>query len=153
MTRSLQTLNVVLQLKWFYFRWVWCESDSHAAVCSSSSISPKMSIISLKSSFRRTQSQQKSVTLLQIVCVLALIKRLHCETHTGLTHEETSDRFTEERGSFFLWGKTHAVSLHYNTSETRETKRKKEQVSGTFSKVQKILFWKQQVDRICFWVK
>ncbi len=47
-------------------------------------------------------------------------KRLQSETHTGLTHEETSDRFTEERGSFLIWGKTHAVSLHYSTSKTRE---------------------------------
>ncbi len=40
-------------------RWVWCESDSHAAVCSSS-ISPEMSIISLKSS--RRESDRVSLT-------------------------------------------------------------------------------------------
>ncbi len=54
---------------------------------------------------RRARSQQKSVMLLQIVTrvsgllsvsVLALMKRLHSETQTGLTHEETSDHFTRK---------------------------------------------------------
>lgn len=58
---SLQTVLETL-LMWYYSVFIseideieqHCKVDSHAAVCSSISISPKMSIISLKSSFQKS---------------------------------------------------------------------------------------------------
>ncbi len=59
LTRSLRTLHIILQHRCFisevhlteqHHNRVWCERDSHAAVCSSS-ISPNISFISLQSSF------------------------------------------------------------------------------------------------------
>ncbi len=104
-------------------RWVWCESDSHAAVCSSS-ISPKMSIISLKSS-RRTQSSRRVWC-----CFRSSVFRISSRQASSVRDShwtdtwETSDRFTEERGSFFIWGKTHAVSLHYNLKQVKPRERR-----------------------------